>query len=97
MEVEVCPSGVRRITYKIQCLGKDCQAAFQKCYAISKAKITVLIKKMDIGVSIQPNMRARHEHRTTKRLPEAQNTVIDYICSYKATESHYRWAKTNQK
>ena len=43
---------------------------------------------MDVdGVSIQPDMTGRHEHRTTKLLPEARNTVIDYICSYKATES----------
>ena len=98
MEVKVCPSGVRRITYKIPRLGNVCRGAFQKCYGISKAKITVLLKKMDVdGVSIQPDMRGRHEHRTTKLLPEARSTVIDYICSYKATESHYRRAKTNKK
>jgi len=33
----------------------------------------------------------------TKLLPEAWNRVIVYICSYKATESHYRRAKTNKK
>jgi len=30
MEVKVCPSGVRRITYKIPRLGKVCRGAFQK-------------------------------------------------------------------
>lgn len=48
------------------------------------------------GISVQQDMRGRHEHRTTKLLPEAQNTVI-HICSYKASESHYRQAKPNKK
>ena len=77
MEVKVCPSGVRKITYNVPSLGKVCRGAFQKCYGISNAKIKVLLKKMDVdGVSIQPDMRGRHEHKTTKLLPEARNMVI---------------------
>ena len=58
----------------------------------------VLLKKMDVdGVSIQPDMRGRHDHRTTKLLPEAQDTVIDYICSHTAFESHYRRAQTSKR
>ena len=49
------------------------------------------------GVSLQPDMRGRHEHKMTKLLPEARNMIIDYICCYKATESHYRRAKTLKK
>lgn len=98
MEVKVCPSGVRKITYNVPSSGKVCRGTFQKCYGISNAKIKVLLKKMDVnGVSIQPDLRGRHEHKTTKLLPEAPSTVIDYICSYKATESHYRWVKTHKK
>lgn len=98
MEIKVCPSGVRKITYNVPFFGKVCRGAFQKCYGISNAKIKVLLKKMDVdGVSIQPDMRGRHEHKTTKLLPEARNTVMDYIRSYKASESHYRRAKTHKK
>ena len=98
MEIKVCPSGVRNITYNVPSLGKVCRGAFQKCYGISNAKIRVLLKKMDVnGVSIQPDMRGKHEHKMTKLLPEARNTVTDYIRSYKASESHYRWAKTHKK
>lgn len=98
MEVKVCPSGLRRITYDIPSLGRVCRGAFQKCYGISNRKITVLLKKMDVdGVSIQPDMRGRHDHRTTKLLPEARDTVINYICSHTASESHYRRAQTSKR
>ena len=73
MEVKVCPSGVRKITYNVLPLGKVCRDAFQKCYGISNAKINVLLKKMDVdGVSIQPDMRGRHEHKTTKLLQKRE-------------------------
>jgi len=32
-----------------------------------------------------------------KLLPEVQNRVIDYTCSYQVTESNYRWEKKQQK
>ena len=73
MEVKVCPSGVRKITYNVLPLGKVCRDAFQKCYGISNAKINVLLKKMDVdGVSIQPDMRGRHEPKTTKLLQKRE-------------------------
>lgn len=98
LEIKVCPSGLRRITYKIPTLGTVCRGAFVKCYGISKAKIEVLLKKIAAdGVSIQQDMRGKHEHETTKLLPEARQTVIDFICSYDASESHYRRAVTNKK
>ena len=43
------------------------------------------------------DMRGRHDHRTTKLLPEARDTVIDYICSHTASESHYRRAQTSKR
>ena len=90
-------SGRLRTMYNLQCT-KVCQRAFQKSYGISNAKIKVLLKKIDVdGVSIQPDIRGRHEHKMTKLLPEVWNTVIDYIHSYEATESHYRQAKTHKK
>ena len=90
-------SGRLRTMYNLQCT-KVCRRAFQKSYGISNAKIKVLLKKIDVdGVSIQPDIRGRHEHKMTKLLPEVWNTVIDYIHSYEATESHYRQAKTHKK
>ncbi|KAJ7391268.1 hypothetical protein OS493_019400 [Desmophyllum pertusum] len=82
MEVRVCPSGLRRITYKIPSLGTVCRGAFEKCYAISDAKIEVLLKKMDAegpleGVSLQQDMRGRHQNHSMRLLPEAQEAVID--------------------
>ena len=102
MEVRVCPSGLRRITYKIPSLGTVCRGAFEKCYAISDAKIEVLLKKMDAegpleGVSLQQDMRGRHQNHSMRLLPEAQEAVIDYISSYQASESHYRRARTEKK
>lgn len=99
MEIRVCPSGFRRINYKIPSLGIVCRGAFEKCYGISKRKIRVLLKKMDQadGVSVQQDMRGRHEKKMTKLLPEARQTVIAYICSYKACESHYRRSRTQKK
>lgn len=45
IDVRVCPSGLRRIKYKIPSLGTVCRGTFVKCYGISKNKIEVLLKK----------------------------------------------------
>lgn len=97
MEVKVCPSGLRRITYEIPSLGTVCRGAFTKCYGISNIKIKVLLNKMNPDGSIQQDKRGRHEHKTTRLLSEAKDTVINYICSYKACESHYRRARTEKQ
>ena len=58
IEVKVCPSGIRRVSYKIPSLGTVCRGAFEKCYGFSKAKIRVLLNKMDAeNVSVQQDMR----------------------------------------
>ena len=98
MEVSVCPSGLRRITYKIPSLVTVCRGTFEKCYAISDTKIKVLLKKMDAeGVSLQQDTRGRHQNQATKLFPEAWQAVTDHISSYKASESHYRRATTEKK
>ena len=98
MEVSVCPSGVRRVTYRIPTLGTVCRGAFEKCYAISDAKIKVLLRKMNAdGVTIQQDMRGRHGNNARKLLPEARRAVIDFICSHKADASHYRRARTQKR
>ena len=98
MEVNVCPSGVRRVTYKLPSLGTVCRGAFQKCYGFSPVKIKVLLRKLeDDGVSIQQDMRGRHGNNAIKLLPEARRAVIDFICSKKATESHYRRSRTQKR
>ena len=97
MELKVCPSGLRRITYEIPSLGTVCRGAFKKCYGISNVKIKVLLNKMNADGSVQQDKRGRHEHRTTKLLSDAKDTVINYICSYKACESHYCRARTDKK
>jgi len=98
MDVTVSPVGRRRVTYKIPSLGTVCRGAFMKSYGFSHAKIEVLLKKMeDDGVSIQEDMRGRHSNHGLKLLPEAQETVIEFICSKKASETHYRRARTHKK
>ena len=98
MEVSVCPSGVKRVTYRIPTLGTVCRGAFEKCYAFSHAKIKVLLRKMNAdGVTLQQDMRGRHGNNTRKLLPEARKDVIDFICSCKADASHYRRARTQKR
>ena len=98
MAVRVCPSGLRRVTYKIPSLGTVCRGAFEKCYGFSHAKIVVLLKKLeDDGVSIQQDMRGRHGNKTRKLLPDARKAVTDFICSKKASKSHYRRARTQKR
>lgn len=96
MEIRVTVGGKRRVTYYIPSLGKVCKIAFSKCYGLSTSKIQVLLKKIDLqSPSIEPDQRGKRAPR--KFLPLVKNTVIDYICSYKATESHYRRSRTNAK
>ena len=98
IEVKVCPSGIRRVSYKIPSLGTVCRGAFEKCYGFSKAKIRVLLNKMDAeNVSVQQDMRGRHGNNAFKLLPNARKAVIDYICSYNASESHYRREKSAKR
>ena len=53
MEVRVCPTGRRTITYRVPTLGTVCRAAFQICYGFSRRKLQVLLKKLEEdGVSI---------------------------------------------
>ena len=51
----------------------------------------------DDGVSIQEDMRGKHGIHALRLLPEAEKTVIEFICSKKASEMHYRRAKDSQK
>lgn len=69
MAVSVCPSEVRRVTYRIPTLGTVCRGAFEKCYAFSHAKIKVLLRKMNAdGVIIQQDMRGQHGNNANKLL-----------------------------
>ena len=98
MDVKVSPVGRRRVTYQILSIGTVCRGAFMKCYGFSHAKIEVLLKKMeDDGVSIQEDMRGKHGNHALRLLPEAEKTVIEFICSKKASETHYRRARTHKK
>ena len=82
MEVRVCPTGCRTITYKVPKLGTVCRGAFQICYGFSHRKLQVLLKKLEVdGVSIQQDMRGRHENNAMRLLPEARRAVTDFICS----------------
>lgn len=98
MEVSVCPSGKKRVIYKVPSLGTVCRGAFMKCYGFSHWKVRILLKKLDVdGVSIQPDMRGRHHNRPRKLLPEARKAVIEFISSHNASESHYRRARTKKR
>lgn len=98
MEVRVCPTGRRTITYKVPTLGTVCRGAFQICYGFSRRKLQVLLKKLEVdGVSIQQDMRGRHGNNAMRLLPEARRAVTDFICSKRATESHYRRSRTQKR
>ena len=61
-------------------------------------KLQVLLKKLEEdGVSIQQDMRGRHGNNAKRLLPEARRAVTDFICSKKATESHYRRSRTRKR
>lgn len=96
MEIGVTIGGKRRVTYNIPTLGKVCKTAFRKCYGLSRSKIDVLLKKIHHdSPCIEPDQRGHRAPR--KFLPFVKNRVTDFICSYEASESHYRRARTNAK
>ena len=96
MEVKVTFRGIRKVSYRVPSLGKVCKTAFRKVYGISKSKIQVLLKKIDLeGPSVEPDRRGAKTPR--KLLPTARNAVIDFILSYDATESHYHRSRTGSK
>lgn len=60
MDLKLTFRGVRKILYHIPSLGKVCKTAFRKVYGISKSKIEILLKKIDLeGLSIEPDRRGR--------------------------------------
>ena len=96
MEVKVTFRGIRKVSYHVPSLGKVCKTAFRKVYGISKSKLQVLLKKIDLeGPSVEPDRRGAKTPR--KLLPTARNAVIDFILSYDATESHYHRSRTGSK
>ena len=96
LEVKITPTGKRKITYRAPLLGEVCKTAFLKVYGISKHKIECLLKKMNFeGPLIEPDRRGQTSPR--RLLPETKNTVIDFILSYEATESHYRRSRNGSK
>ena len=96
MEIRVTVRGIRKVTYHIPTLGKVCKTAFRKCYGLSKSKIQVLLKKIDLeNPSVEPDLRG---HRASRKfLPLVRETVVNFISSYEATESHYRRSRTKAK
>ncbi|HAS44388.1 MAG TPA: hypothetical protein DCS93_28175, partial [Microscillaceae bacterium] len=96
MEIRVTVGGKRRVNYTIPPLGKVCRTAFRKCYGLSSSKIQVLLKKIHLdNPSVEPDQRGQRTPR--KFLPLVKNMVINFICSYEASESHYRKSRTNAK
>ena len=96
MEIRVTVGGKRRVNYTIPPLGKVCRTAFRKCYGLSSSKIHALLKKIHLdNPSVEPDQRGQRTPR--KFLPFVKNMVINFICSYEASESHYRKSQTNAK
>ena len=96
MEIKVTEGGKRRVDYTIPRLGKVCRTAFRKCYGFSSSKIQLLLKKIHLDdPSVEPDQRGQRTPR--KFLPLVKNMVINFICSYEASESHYRKSRTNAK
>ena len=97
LQVKVYPSGYHKIHYKIPTLGVVCKTAFTKCYGISNKKVRVILKKMDCdSVCVEPDKRGRHGNNPRRITREARKQVTDFICSHRATESHYRRARTQK-
>ena len=95
MQVELFPSGRRKITYSIPALGPVCKIAFMKCYGVSPKKIKVLLEKMDCDcLSIDPDKRGRHSNRPRKLTEDARRQVTEFICSHLANHSHLQRART---
>ena len=95
-EVKITETGRRKITYTAPSLGEVCKTAFLKVYGISKHKIECLLKKLNFeGPSIEPDRRGQTSPR--RLLPETKNTIIDFILSYDASESHYRRSRSGSK
>ena len=85
--MKITPTGKRKIAYKAPSLGEVCKTAFLKVYGISKHTIECLLKKMSLdGPLIEPDRRGQTSPQ--RLLPETKNTVIDFILSYDASESH---------
>ena len=98
MQVELFPSGRRKITYSIPALGPVCKIAFMKCYGVSPKKIKVLLEKMDCDcLFIDPDKRGRHSNRPRKLTEDARRQVTEFICSHSANHSHYRRARTEKQ
>ena len=96
MDIRVTVGGNRRVTYTIPPLGKVCRTAFRKCYGLSENKIGVLLKKIHLdNPSVEPDQRGQRTAR--KFLPPVKNMVINFICSYDASELRYRKSRTNAK
>ena len=96
VEVKITQTGKRKITYKSPSLGEVCKTAFLKVYGISKHKIECLLKKMSPeGPFIEPDRRGKTTPR--RLLPETKQTVIDFILSHDASESHHRRSRSGSK
>ena len=48
-------------------------------------------------MSLSNDMRGRHGNNTMRLLPEGRRAVTDFICSKRATESHYRRSTTRKR
>ena len=96
MEIRETVGGKRRVTYAILPLEKVSRTAFRKCNGLSRNKIQVLLKKIHLDdPSVEPDQRGQRTPR--KFLPLVKNMVINFICSYEASKSHYRKSRTNAK
>ena len=63
MEVRVCPTGRRTITYRVPTLGTVCRGAFQICYGFSRKKTPSSSQEIRGGWCLYPT---RHERTTRK-------------------------------
>jgi len=96
VEVKLTFTGKRKMTYTVPILGKVCRTAFLKVYGISKHKIQCLLRKLSLErPSVEPDRRGQLTPR--RLLPVAKQTVLDFILSYEASESHYRRSRIPSK
>ena len=96
VEVKITQTGKRKITYKSPSLGEVCKTAFLKVYGISKHKIECLLKKNEPWRAIY-RARPKRANHSWKTFAWNKKTVIDFILSYDASESHYRKSRSGSK
>ena len=79
-------------------LGTSLQGRLRKMLRTVRRQNQGSVKKMNAdGLSMEGDQRGKHGNYPRKIAPEARKTVVDFMLSHSATESHYRRARTRKR